>query len=87
MFHKFSERDDVTLHQHLNVMVVNLIKNFGRPRGAVTIAKSYTKTAACQLEPQEEVAYLCDQIMVECDRIQKLQNAFGYLPSKTLLDR
>lgn len=79
--------DDGTFRQQLKLMVVNLIKNFSRPGGPSVKAEYFDYTSAIHTDAQDEVTYICDQIAVEYDRIQGLQNTFGYLPEKPYSSR
>lgn len=79
--------DDGTFRQQLKLMVVNLIKNFGRPGGMSMSAKDLDYASQIHTDSQDEVAYICGQISAEYDRIQMMQNTFGYLPEKTFTDR
>lgn len=79
--------DDGTFRQQLKLMVVNLIKNFSRPGGLSVNTEYLDYTSVIHPDSQDEVTYICDQIALECDRIQGLQNTFGYLPEKPYLSR
>lgn len=82
-----SDYDDGTFRQQLKMMVVNLIKNFGRPGGMSASAKNLDYGLGIHTDSQDEVAYICGQISAEYDRIQIMQNTFGYLPQKPVTSR
>lgn len=81
------EHDDGSFRQQLKFMVVNLIKNFSRPGGLSVNAKDLDYSSVIHADSQDEVSYICGQISAEYDRIQELQNTFGYLPEKSFSGR
>jgi hypothetical protein len=72
------------LNQQLQTLFRNLISIFGRARAPVSSmmpGDSIVGDGLLQPEDDLELDVLCDEISAECDRIQKLQAAFGYASS------